>query len=491
MDVSEYLKLDATGMAALVARGDVTAAELLDCAMARLDDVNPTLNAVVSNLEPQAREAIAGGLPDGPFAGVPFLLKDVTTQMAGAVTSAGSRVFADAVALEDSALVAAYKRAGLNIFGKASTPEFGLVGVTEPDLFGATLNPWNLDLTCGGSSGGSASAVAGGIVPAAQASDAGGSIRIPASCCGLFGLKPSRGRVSMAPGGEGWAGLTVLHALTRSVRDSAALLDVSCEPQLGDPYWLPKPQTPFADEVGRAPGRLRIGMLTRNLNGNDMAAPCAAGVRAAAALCESLGHDVEELALPPGLEALTPATTQISCASLAVTLEREAERRGRPIGEGEIEPLTRKLYELGKGVSGVQYAMAMQTLHAIARRVAVWRDRYDVVLLSTLGRLPIPIGMLKGEIGDLAELVAKFYDFGPNTQLFNVTGHPAMSVPLAWSEEGVPVGIQFVGRAAGEAELLRLAAQLESAQPWADRRPPELAASTTTARAAILQGETQ
>ena len=243
--------LDATGLAEPVACGDVTAGELLDLPASRLDAVNPTLNAVVSDLEPQARGAIADGLPQ-PFTGVPFLLKDVTTQMAGAVTSAGSRLFAEAVASEDSGLVAAYKRAGLVIFGKASTPEFGLVGVTEPALFGATLNPWNLGLTCGGSSGGSASAVAAGIVPAAQASDAGGSIRIPASCCGLFGLKPSRGRVSMAPAGEGWGGLTVLHALTRSVRDSAALLDASCEPQVGDPYWLPKPQTPFADEVGRA-----------------------------------------------------------------------------------------------------------------------------------------------------------------------------------------------------------------------------------------------
>jgi amidase len=487
MQVSEYLTFDATGLAELVARGDVTAGELLDCAMSRLDAVNPTLNAVVSDLEPQARGAIADGLPQGPFTGVPFLLKDVTTQMAGAVTSAGSRLFAEAVASEDSGLVAAYKRAGLVIFGKASTPEFGLVGVTEPALFGATLNPWNLGLTCGGSSGGSASAVAAGIVPAAQASDAGGSIRIPASCCGLFGLKPSRGRVSMAPAGEGWGGLTVLHALTRSVRDSAALLDASCEPQVGDPYWLPKPQTPFADEVGRAPGRLRIGMLTRNLNGGVMAAACAAALRAAAALCEILGHDVEEIALPDGLEALTPAVTPITCVSVAVTIDRELARRGRPLGEDEIEPLTRQLYELGKGVSGVQYGMAVQTMHAIARQVSVWRDGYDVLLLPTLGRLPIPIGMLKGDLGDLADLVAKFYDFGPNTQLFNATGHPAMSVPLAWSDDGIPIGIQFVGRAAGEAELLRLAGQLETAQPWADRSPPELADTRIPRPAGAIQ----
>ena len=246
MNFEDYRRHDAVGLAQLVAQRDVTADELLDTALARIAAVNPKINAVVQNLEALARRAIAAGLPDGPFAGVPYLLKDVTTQMAGAVTTGGSRVFAKVTALDDSALVADYKRAGFVIFGKTNTPEFGLVGITEPELWGTTLNPWNPAVTCGGSSGGAAAAVAAGIVPAAQASDGGGSIRIPSSCCGLFGFKPSRGRISMAPQGEGWGGLTVLHAVTRSVRDSAAILDASCRPEIGDPYYLAPPATPFA-----------------------------------------------------------------------------------------------------------------------------------------------------------------------------------------------------------------------------------------------------
>ncbi|HEY5410197.1 MAG TPA: amidase, partial [Caulobacteraceae bacterium] len=249
MNQAEYQAHDAVGLAELVATRQVSPGELLDAALARVEAVNPTLNAIVVDCAAQARAAIAEGLSQGPFTGVPYLLKDITTQMAGVPTSAGARLFANSVPAKDSALVSAYRRAGLVIFGKTNTPELGLVGITEPALFGPTLNPWNLERTCGGSSGGSASAVAGGIVPAAQASDGGGSIRIPASCCGLFGMKPSRGRVSMAPAGEGWAGFTVLHALTRSVRDSAALLDVSCLPEAGDPYALAPPEVEFAREA--------------------------------------------------------------------------------------------------------------------------------------------------------------------------------------------------------------------------------------------------
>ncbi len=475
MNDTEYQAFDTVGLAELVARREVSPGELLDTAMLRLSQVNPSLNAVVLDLETQAREAISQGLPAGPLRGVPFLLKDITTQMAGVVTSAGSRVFAETVSAEDSALTAAYKRVGLVIFGKTNTPEFALTAITEPELFGTTLNPWNPRLTCGGSSGGAASAVAAGIAPAAQASDGGGSIRIPASCCGLFGLKPSRGRVSMAPQGEGWGGLTCLHALTRSVRDSAVLLDASCVPQPGDPYWLAPPNTPFAEDARRAPRPLRIGLLSTNLLGGPLAPPCAEAVRQTAKLCEALGHNVHEVAAPAGMDELVGLGAAVVCTALARNLETEAEHRGWEIGSDEIEPLTRLLYERGKSISAVQYAQAVARLHVISRDIAAWLAGCDVLMLSTLGRLPLPIGALKGDLGDLTDIIAKFQDFSPNTQLFNVTGQPAMSVPLAWDEDRFPIGVQFVGAMGGEATLFRLAGQLEAAQPWAHRRPPQAA----------------
>jgi len=474
MDVSEYLNQDAVGLAKLVAQRDVTPADLLDAALARQAKVNPTLNAVVQTFDHKARAAIADGLPEGPLSGVPFLLKDVTTQLKDVVTTGGSRVF-NAPATADSGLVAAYKRAGLVIYGKSNTPEFGLMGITEPARYGTTYNPWNLDITCGGSSGGAAAAVAAGIVPVAQASDGGGSIRIPASCCGVFGLKPSRGRVSMAPQGEGWGGMTCLHVVSRSVRDSAAALDASCEPQPGDPYSLAPPATPFLQEVGCEPRKLRIGLLTTTVYGAALEAPVEQGVSQAAKLCESLGHTVEEVTPPPGMEALIPAAGVIIGAWMALNLNREAKRRGRPIDEmSEIEEVTRVLYDRSKANSANDYVDALATMHTLIRQVAIWWGDLDVLLLSTLGTLPIPVGILKNGLGDIEALTKRFYNYGPNTQIFNMTGQPAMSVPLHRSPEGIPVGIQFAGRVGDEATLLRLAGQLEVARPWARRRPPAI-----------------
>ncbi len=471
MNIDEYLRHDAVGLAALVEKKQVTAGELLDAALARMEQVNPKLNAVVQLFADTARDAAKKGLPDGPFRGVPYLLKDITTQLAGTVTTAGSRLFTEK-ATQDSGLVAAYKRAGFNIFGKTNTPEFALVGITEPVRFGATLNPWNAKRTCGGSSGGAGSAVAAGIVPAAQASDGGGSIRIPASCCGLFGMKPSRGRVSMAPAGEGWAGFTVLHALTRSVRDSAAILDASCQPVAGDPYYLPPPEVPFLEETRRDPPRLRIAMLTKNLNGLAPDPECAEAVGLAAKLCESLGHNVEHADVPPGLDALVPAAVTVIACSLVVTLDNEVAQRGRPVGDEEIEPLTKMLYEYGKAIPSIEYVRAINSTHAIGRSLAEWFAPYDMMLLPTLGQLPLPVGVLDGDIGDMQSLTQRFINYGPNTQLFNASGRPAMSVPLHWTRDGIPVGVQFAGKMGEEGALFRLAAQLEAAQPWAQRRPP-------------------
>ncbi len=470
MNQDEYQAQDALGLAALVAAREVTAGEVLEAALARMAAVNPTINAVILSLAEEARKR--AGSVSGPLAGVPWLIKDISANVASAPTTSGSRLFKDAVTAADSALVAAYRQAGLVIFGKTNTPEFGLEPVTEPEMFGATLNPWNLDHTPGGSSGGAAAAVAAGIVPAAHASDGGGSIRMPAACCGLFGLKPSRGRTSFAPGGEGWGGFSIQHAVTRSVRDSAALLDASCGPVAGDPYWAPPPERPYLEEVSRDPGKLRIGLIPGGLAGETIDPECAAAVADVARLCEGLGHSVEEIRLDLDFELLRAATGAIIAASITATIEAELARRGRPLESGEVDAVTQAMHRRGAKVSGAEYANAMQTAHAAGRGVAPAMEGFDVLLCSTLGQPPIRRGQLRGDPLDLGGYAERLFAFMPNTQLFNITGQPAMSVPLAWSAGGLPIGIQFVGLPQDEATLFRLAGQLEQARPWAERRAP-------------------
>ncbi|HEY5289333.1 MAG TPA: amidase [Caulobacteraceae bacterium] len=469
MNASDYMAQDAVGLAALIAERQVSAREVVEAALARLEAVNPKLNAITLNLGAAALAQVKDGPPAGPLGGVPFLLKDLSAQLAGTSTSAGSRIMGGAPAASDSALVTNFKKAGLVIAGKTNTPEFGLEPVTEPERFGPTRNPWNLERTPGGSSGGAAAAVAAGIVPAAHASDGGGSIRIPASACGLFGLKPSRGRVSFAPADEGWGGFSIHHAVTWSVRDSATLLDAICPPRPGDPYWLAPPANPFAAEVGRDPGRLRIAFSTTALAAPAIDPECAEAVREAARLCESLGHDVEEASLPGDYAAVGQAAGTVVAASVAAMLEAEGVRRGRAIGQDEIEPVTWATWQRGKGVSGSAYVQALQAAHAFGRIVAGFFERYDVLLMSTLGSPAIPIGHLRN--GDGRDYAERLFAFMPNTQAFNVTGQPAMSVPLATSAAGLPIGLQFTGRAGEEALLFRLAGQLEQARPWAGRRP--------------------
>ncbi len=472
MNFEDYRSHDAIGLAALVAAGEVTPSELLDAATARMAQVNGELNAVIVDLEGEARAAIAGGLPDGPLKGVPFLIKDIGATMAGVTTAAGSRLFATAApALADSALVAAYRHAGLVLFGKTNTPEFGAAAVTEPVARGRTLNPWNPTRTPGGSSGGAAAAVSSGILPATHGSDGGGSIRIPASCCGLFGLKPSRGRVSAAPGGEGWGGLSINHALTRSVRDSALLLDIACQPQPGDPYWLDPPATPFLAEIGADPGRLRIGFTDSTLMSGVLAAPCAKAVRDAATLCAALGHTVEEVRPDADFEAMSAHANTLVTASIAGMLEAEGERRGTPVRQDEVESLTWLLYQTGRQTSGIQAANALSAMQALSRRLAMFFEDYDILILSTLGKPPVPVGSIDTNAADLTDYAQRLYGFIPNTQAFNIGGQPAMSVPLAWSDDDLPIGVQFVARGGREAVLFRLAAQLEAAQPWFERRP--------------------
>jgi Asp-tRNA(Asn)/Glu-tRNA(Gln) amidotransferase A subunit family amidase len=472
MSPADYEAEDAVGLAALIAKGEITASEALEAAMARAEAVNDKINAITFSMAEAARAAareIPPGPPQAPLGGVPFLLKDLSAQAAGTPTSAGSRLFQDVEYAADNAIVAAYRRAGLVIFGKTNTPEFGLEPVTEPELFGPSRNPWDLAHTPGGSSGGSAAAVAAGVVPAAHASDGGGSIRIPASCCGLFGMKPSRGRVSLAPANEGWGGFSIQHAVTRSVRDSAVLLDAISTPQPGDPYWAPPHSRPFAEEVGAPPGKLKIGFSVESIAGSRLDPPCADAVRAAARLCEDLGHCVEEVALGWDYAPVQEAGGLIITANITTLLDNEARRRGRPIQAGEVEDLTLGMYQRGQNISAADYIRAIQTAHAFGRLAARAFQGFDLLLTSTLGAPPPPIGYLRD--GEPSGYMRRLLSFMPNTQPFNVSGQPAMTVPLSQSAEGLPIGVQFVGQPAGEALLFRLAGQLEEAAPWAARRP--------------------
>ena len=469
----EYRRHDAVGLAGLVARGEVSAAELLAAAIARRDAVDPQLNSTSQRHDDLAHRAIGAGLPDGPLRGVPFLLKDVSVQMAGTVTSNGSSLYAGSVAAQDSTLVERYRRCGLVIFGKTNTPEMGLAASTETALYGVTRNPWDLQRTAGGSSGGAAAAVAAGIVPAAQGSDGGGSIRIPASCCGLFGLKPTRGRVPLGPTvGEGWGGMSAVHVLTRSVRDSAALLDATHGAAPGDPYAAPPVERPYLQELARPPGRLRVALQLAPLSGSPVDAECVVAARAAASLMEALGHDVEE-AMPPGRsEELGRASWVLVASNVSATLRRRAGELGRPLRVDDVEAVTWRTVQAAESMSAADYADALLAIHLHGRRMAAFHERYDVLLSPTLGQVPVPLGPQRMSNPDGEQYTAALLRFTPFTNLLNMSGQPSMSVPLHWTPEGLPVGVMFSAAFGREDLLLRLAAQLEAARPWFDRVPP-------------------
>jgi len=468
-----YESYDALGLAELVRRGEVRPGELLEAAIERAERLNPKINAVVIPLYDEARREIASGAPEGPLGGVPFLLKDLYAYYAGVRITHGSQMFSDFVPDHDSELVARYRRAGLVIFGRSASPEFGLVTSTESKLFGATRNPWNLERIAGGSSGGAAAAVAAGIVPAAHASDGGGSIRIPASCCGLFGLKPTRARTPSGPdAGEGWSGMSTAHVVTRSVRDSAALLDASQGADLGAPYWAPPPERPYMEEVSTAPGRLRIALQTRAFNGVETHPDCIAAAEDAAKLCAGLGHDVEPAELSIDIEGFARASQVIIAANLRATLLDRAAELGRELSPEDVEPMTHVMASVVKDVEAADYARAIRTIHGLGRQVAHFLERYDVLLTPTLATPPFEIGRLSLSASDLPVFMESLLGTIGFTQLFNATGNPGASIPLYWNEAGLPIGVQLVGRFGDEATLLRLAAQLEQERPWWERRPP-------------------
>lgn len=468
---------DAIALASLVRTGEVTPLELVDAAIERIEKVNGTLNAVVTPMFELARETAKSPLPDGPFKGVPFLLKDLQAAFNGVRMTCASRYLQDFVPNHDSELVARYKRAGLITVGKTNTPEFGILPTTEPQLFGATRNPWDVSRTPGGSSGGSAAAVASGMVPAAHANDGGGSIRIPASCCGIFGLKPTRGRNPLGPDfGDVFGGLVAEHAVTRSVRDSAALLDATSGMQAGDPYYAPPPARPFLEEVGAPPGKLRIALFTSPPSGAPVDPDCIEAVEDAARLCADLGHEVEqvptfrEMSINPDM--LVDAFMTHWAAGNAWLIDSLSYAVGRKPVEGELEPLTQALVAMGERRTAPQYLLAVQILQVYARRMASIFEKYDVMLTPTLAEPPPPLGSFDAPPDDPTFPLRRSGLFCPFTPLFNGTGQPAMSVPLFWNAAGLPIGAQFAARFGDEATLFRLAAQLEAARPWNERRPP-------------------
>ncbi len=492
MKFDEYVRHDALGLADLVARKQVSAPELLETAIVRAESVNPKINAIVRPLFERGRKAAAAPL-SGPFAGVPFLIKDLMADFAGEPITSGSRFFADYVPAQDSELVSRYKKAGLVIFGKTNTPELGLTPFTEPALFGPAHNPWNLQHTTGGSSGGSGAAIAAGIVPMANGGDGGGSIRIPASCNGLVGLKPTRGRIPTGPvRGDVWFGAATEHVLTRSVRDSAAALDATGGPDPGAPYAAALPATSFLRQLEQAPRKLRIAFSGKPMLGKTMHPECIAGMNATVKLLAELGHEVVEAAPQVSSEAFRFAFMTLLAGETAADYAAGAQAMNRRFDPSQVEPMTLGLIRLGRAINAEEIGMATRLLSAASREIGRWFESYDVLLQPTLGRPPFPIGELQargsiafqtwlanhlplGRISKKPERMLpigeRMFEWIPNTAVFNVTGQPSISLPLHWSDDELPVGMMFTGRYAEDATLLQLSAQLEKAKPWFDRRP--------------------
>jgi amidase len=468
----EVAGLDATAQAELAGRGDATPVEMVEWAIERIERLNPSLNAVVTPTYDHALH-MAGAGPTGPFAGVPYLLKDLAVEVDGVPFSEGSVFLRDNVSTYTSELVVRLRRAGLVVLGKTNTPEFGMVPTCEPLLFGPTRNPWDVRRSTSGSSGGSAAAVSSGMVAMAHGNDLGGSIRFPAAACGLFGLKPTRARNPLGPEyGDVVSGWAVEHALTTSVRDSAALLDATAGPAPGDPYWAPRPTRPFAAEVGADPGRLRIAFFSRLPSGEPGNADCVAALDDAVGLCAGLGHEVVEANLPGLTTEVGAAIGTVFTAATAWIVAYWTRHLGREPGANDLEPLTRAYWEAGARVTAAQYLLAIEDLQAFSRRVATFLGEVDLWLTPTMSEPPA----LLGEIASTAEAPLHAAERGGRTVAYpavvaNITGNPAMSVPLWWSDDDLPIGVHFLGRYGDEATLLRLAAQLEAARPWAGRRP--------------------
>ena len=472
MAFAEYDTFDALGLASLIAKKKLSAREAVDEAIARAQALNPRLNAIVFEAFDRARDAAKAKLPKGPFTGVPTLLKDMRAGAVGMPTRNGSRFMPAVPADHDSTLVARYRAAGLIPLGKTNVPEFGILPTTESKLYGPAHNPWNLDHSTGGSSGGSACAVAAGIVPIAHATDGGGSIRIPAACCGLVGLKVSRGRITQGPDfADATSGLSVDNVVSRSVRDTAAALDATCGLDYGDPYTAPPPEVSDFEGIKRMTKRLRIAVSYKALNGKPLHPDVVAAVKKTAKLCESLGHIVEEKSPPLDPAILTPAFMTLWAVNVAYGLEGLARLTGIAPSTDVVEGLTFGLYQAGKRISAIETMAAKQAMDRAARAMVQFHETYDVWLNATLGAPPIKLGTIDIDEQNPQLAFAPILDYVPYTAMQNATGQPAIQLPLNFNKAGLPIGVQFVARYGGEMTLLKLAAELEKAQPWAGRRP--------------------
>ncbi|MCJ7669760.1 MAG: amidase [Dehalococcoidia bacterium] len=491
---SDYDKYDGLGLTELVRKKEVKPIELVEEAISRIEKLNPQVNAVIYKMYEQARQTAVGDLPDSPFRGVPFLLKDLAASYNGVPLTSGCRFFKDYVPDHDSELVKRFKAAGVVILGKTNLPEFGLAFVTEPELFGPANNPWDLTRTTGGSSGGSAAAVAARMVPLAHGSDGAGSIRVPASCCGVFGLKPTRGRNPAGPDfGDLWRGFVCEHVITRSVRDSAAMLDATAGADTGAPYWAVPPERPFLSEVGLNPGKLRIAFTTEPFFGSRVDEDCIKGLEATIKLCQDLGHEVVEAVLPIDGKALARAFLTVVCCETRASIEEGEVLLHRKAAYKDFETSTWVSGLLGKKLYAPDFSKSINLIQRASRQISEFFERFDVLLTPVLAFAPLVTGasQIKGfrlmamkflgrlnagsvisKISGIGALAGEAFEFAAYTPLFNATGQPAMSVPLYWNDKGLPIGMQFVGRYGDEATLFRLAGQLEKTRPWFDRLPP-------------------
>jgi amidase len=469
LSFGDYLRHDAIGLAGLVRDGQVGPHELLDAALARIGQVNPQINAVTTLLAERARAQIDAGLPQGPFTGVPFLLKDLFIDVKGVTTTSGSVFLKDTVARQDSIVAERYQRAGLVLVGKTHSSEFGGSSTSETTLFGATRNPWDMQYSAGGSSGGSAAAVAAGIVPAANGSDAGGSIRTPAGYCGLFGLKPTRGRVPLGPSRfDGGGGVATVHALTRSVRDSAALLDAVAGGEPGAPYASPVQARPFLLEAGIDPPPLRIAVMRQSFPGDRPDAECDAAALDAARLCAALGHHVEEATPAIDVGLYTWARDVLRGAGTLTGVRGMQRALGREARPDELELATRAYFAAGLKVSAEDVMRAREAMYLLHRQVAVFMGDFDLILSPTSAIAHFRCGTL-GPSLPVAQTEDDLRKIGVYAALFNLTGQPAMSVPLYWTPQNLPLGVHFAARFGDEAMLFQLAGQLERARPWMSR----------------------
>ena len=470
--MDDLMRRSAVEQAESLRSGELPRDALVEAAIRAIERLNPKLNAVITPMYESARAALRDLRGDEPFAGVPILLKDMLAEFAGAPLSEGSRFLEGYVSPRDSELVARYRRAGFVVLGKTNTPEFGSKPTTEPERFGPTRNPWDPNRSAGGSSGGSAAAVAAGMVAVAHANDGGGSIRLPAAWCGLVGLKPTRGRNPLGPDyGDLAAGLIAEHVVTRTVLDSAAVLDVSGGPAPGDPYWAPAPRRPYASEVGADPGSLRIAVSTRPLFETEVHSECRAAALEVAAQCGELGHRVVEDAPTVAAEHFHQTFTTVWVGLVAWAIRDWERRLGRTPAPEWFEAHTWKMFEIDSARRPSDLFLAIQDMQKLAREIAGFFESYDVWLTPTASQPPVPLGYFAADPDAPRRSTQRMEDIMRFTAVANVTGQPAITLPLHWSAAGLPIGTQFIGRYGDEATLLRLAGQLEAAHPWRDRWP--------------------